>query len=80
MITDKLVHYLIGAMLLIPSTCRPKSRPTSDDAPIQFSLKSFFVRTQFETLSYFGVFEHKRHAEGTPGTAVAPNAYRLRRK
>ena len=42
------------------------------------------VGTQFETLSDFGIFKHKRHtAEDlgrTPGTAVAANTYRLIRK
>ncbi|MCA9929184.1 MAG: M23 family metallopeptidase [Anaerolineales bacterium] len=45
-----------------------------EDAPIQFPLDDYFVRTQFETLSYSGVFENKRHAaedlEASPGTAV----------
>jgi len=44
------------------------------NALIQFPLDDYSIRGQFESLSDFGVLEHKRHAaedlEGSPGTAV----------
>ena len=82
------LHFILLAIILLagcrqePVTCpfvapAPRgqlNRLVSDDAPIQFPLEAYDVRTQFETFSNSGVFENKRHAaedlEGGPGTAV----------